>query len=235
VFAQGSWAHLNTFALLPFRWGSFNLIAWQFLWTCGVAAGETSVRRALFSQAGRWGFGVPAGLIVAFILMVRHGLWPDAWFPPVLFGWMDKWSLGPLRLLSFGAWAVLLMAWNPRLPSWLLSPTAMLGRHSLAVFTFHLPLVIIATTAVLVLPLSIAQQTIVGLLVISALFPWAMWLEQRRRQRELAAQDTAVKPAIQVKPAWQPSAAFQSTGKFVHAILVPGMARRPVAARRATI
>jgi hypothetical protein len=82
---------------------------------------------------------------------------------------------------------------------------------------------------VLVLPLSTVQQTVVGLLVISALFPWAMWLEQRRRQRELAAS----KPAVQVKPDWQPSASFQSTGKFVHAILVPGMARRPVPSRRA--
>jgi len=231
--AQGNWARLDTAALLPFRWGSFNLFAWQFLWACGVAAGETSVRRKLFSPSSRWWFGVPAALIVAFALMVRHGLWPDTWFPPVLFGWMDKWSLGPLRLLSFGAWAVFLMAWNPRPPGWLLSPTALLGRHSLAVFTFHLPLVIVATTAVLLIPFSTAQQTVVGLLVMFALFPWAMWLEQRRRNRELAASNPAPKPVVNPRPAWQPSVAFQSTGKFVHAILVPGMARRPVPSRRA--
>jgi hypothetical protein len=28
--------------LLPLRWGSFDLLAWQFLWVCGLALGETS-------------------------------------------------------------------------------------------------------------------------------------------------------------------------------------------------
>ena len=35
--------------LLPLRWGSFDLLAWQFLWICGVAIGETSLRRQIIN------------------------------------------------------------------------------------------------------------------------------------------------------------------------------------------
>ena len=75
---------------------------------------------------------------------MRRGLWPQAWLNPDIFLWMDKWTLGTLRVLNFAAWVVLLLAWNPHPPKWFLAPTALLGRHSLAVFAFHLPLVIAA-------------------------------------------------------------------------------------------
>jgi hypothetical protein len=53
-----------------------------------------------------------------------------------------------------------------------------------------------------------------------ALFPFAQWLDQRRLERELAAANPPLKPAVRFKPAWRPTAAFQSTGKSVHAIFV---------------
>ena len=101
---------------------------------------------------------------------------------------MDKWTLGPLRALNFAAWTVLLLAWNPHPRKWLLAPAALLGRHSLAVFAFHLPLVITAAVMVQMLPLSDAVQTAIGLAVIGLLFVWAGCLEyHKRRQIESAA------------------------------------------------
>lgn len=179
--------------LLPLRWGSFDILAWQFLWICGAAIGETSLRRKIIKPEFKFLFGIPASVIVLFGLLSRHGLWPQAWWNDNLFLWMDKWTLGPLRVLNFGAWTVLLLIWNPRLPQWLMAPTALLGRHSLAVFSFHLPLVIAATALIQSFGFANAAQIATGLLVIALLFPWAAWLEHKRR-RTVASAKTSLRP-----------------------------------------
>jgi hypothetical protein len=118
-----------------------------------------------------------AAIFVLAGFLARHALLPQAWIPAQLNLWTDKWTLGPLRVLNFGAWVALLLAWNPRPPAWLLAPTALLGRHSLAVFAFHLPLVITATAIIGLFAPPAAVQTDMGLVVIALLFPWATWLE----------------------------------------------------------
>jgi hypothetical protein len=183
--------------LLPLRWGSFDLLAWQFLWICGVAIGETSLRRQIINPRHRPAAAGAALIIVSGALLLRWGFWPPAWINPDLFLWMDKWTLGPLRVLDFGAWVALLLAWNPHPARRWQAPAALLGRHSLAVFAFHLPLVIIATTLIQMVELSNAWQTVVGFLVIALLFPWAGWLEFRQRRRA----EAMIKPGVKsVKP-----------------------------------
>lgn len=161
---------------IPLRWGSFNLLAWQLIWITGLAFGETASRRPLLAGQRRLAVGAVSGIMALAGLLARHGFITlnSDWFM-----WMDKWTIGPLRLLNFAAWAGLLIAWNPRPPAWPLAPLALLGRHSLAVFSFHLPLVIIASTVVQTVPLSNALQTVVGGLVIAALFLLAAWLERK--------------------------------------------------------
>ena len=132
--------------LLPFRFGAFDLLAWQFLWVSGLALGETSLRRSILSDEDRLRFGAAAGAIVVLGLLARHGFWPHAWLSPSIYLWMDKWTLGPLRLLNFGAWVVFLMGVNPRLPN-LVSPLVLLGRNSLTVFAGHIPLAIAASAS----------------------------------------------------------------------------------------
>jgi hypothetical protein len=190
--------------LLPLRWGSFDLLAWQFLWVCGLALGETSLRRPIIKPQLRLWLAVPAFAIVLVGLLSRRGLWPQAWLNPDIFLWMDKWTLGPLRLLNFTAWTVLLLAWNPQLPKRLLAPAALLGRNSLSVFAFHLPLVIAAADIVQQFSPSNAVQTVIGLLVIALLFVWAAWWERRKRRRAeatVAASLPAVKPSSPTAPA----------------------------------
>jgi len=189
-------------SLQSFRLGSFNLLAWQFLWVCGVVVGETSLRHPLIETQFRIGLAVPATAIVLLGLFTRHGLWPQAWWNPSLFLWMDKWTLGPLRLLNFAAWAVVLLAWNPHLPLRALAAPALLGRHSLAVFAMHLPLVIAATTAIQMFALSDTAQTVIALLVIALLFPWAAWLDYNNRRR--AAQSGKSQANLPVKPSFPP-------------------------------
>ncbi len=189
--------------LLPLRWGAFDLLAWQFLWVCGLALGEISLRRSIIKSELRLWLGVPAAVIVLVGLLSRRGFWPDAWLPPDIFLWMDKWTLGPLRVLNFAAWTVLLLAWNPHPRKWFLAPAALLGRHSLAVFAFHLPLVITAAVMVQMLVLSDAMQTIIGLTVIALLFVWAACLEchKRRLQTVTAVSAADVKSLSPTTPA----------------------------------
>jgi hypothetical protein len=187
---------------LPLCWGSFNLLAWQFLWIVGLALGDTVLHRPIIPQKFRLKLAAPATVMVAIGLLSRHGLWPQAWFSDNLFLWMDKWTLGPLRVLNFSAWAVLLLSWNPHPPKWFLSPTALLGRHSLAVFAFHLPLVIAASTVIQMFTLSNASQIAIGLLVIAALFLWAALFERNKRRLQTTATGPAqVKSSSPLTPA----------------------------------
>ena len=183
--------------LLPFRWGAFDLWAWQFLWVSGLALGEISLRRRLVKSKYRW-VAIPAAALVVLAFLTRWGFWPQTWWNADMYLWMDKWTLGPLRLLNAAAWAVLFMAWNPQPPKLLMAPTSLLGRNSLSVFAFHLPLVITATAVVQELALSDRVQTWVGILVMALLFPWAaVWeFQKRRRARREAAKAAwpAVKP-----------------------------------------
>lgn len=201
---QSTYFTADTTRLLPFRGGSFNVLAWQFLWMTGLALGESSQRRPLILQNWRLPFGALAGLFVLIGLCARHGIMPG-WQVNPNFSldnfWLNKWTLGPLRMLNFFSWVVLLLAWNPRPPERLLAPIALLGRHSLAVFAFHLPLVITATAVIQMLALPDAAQTILVLGVIGSLFIWAWWLEENAHERvRVAAQpDFGVKPL----PWWQ--------------------------------
>ena len=168
----------NPSGLLPLRWGSFDLLAWQLVWVGGLALGESSLRRPVLSVKWRLGLAAISVPIAVAGFLARHGFLS---LNPDCFLWIDKWTLGPLRLLNFAAWVALLLAWNPRVAARLLAPVALLGRHSLAVFAFHLPLVIAASTVVQLVPLSNVWQIGVSLSVIAALFLWAMWLEYTPR------------------------------------------------------
>ena len=189
---------------LPLRWGSFDILAWQFLWVCGLALGETSLRRPLVPSRFRLPLAVPAAVIVLIALLFRRGFWPQDSLPSDIYLWMDKWTLGPLRLLNFAAWTVLLLAGNPQLPARLMAPLALLGRNSLSVFAFHIPLVIAATVIVQQFAFPDSVQTIFGLLVIALLFVWASGWEYWKRQRpqtKAAAGLPSVKPSSPLTPA----------------------------------
>jgi hypothetical protein len=174
----------DPYRFIPLRWGSFNFFSWQLVWVTGLAFGETALRRPLLTGNWRAVVGAISAVIVLAGLLARHGFLT---FNPDCFLWMDKWTLGPLRLLNFAAWVGLLLAWSPRVPARPLAPLALLGRHSLAVFSFHLPLVVAAATLVQMIPLSNTLQIAVGLSVIAALFPWAAWLEHNPRPAQVPA------------------------------------------------
>jgi hypothetical protein len=118
--------------------GAFNLFAWQAVWIAGLwigvksAMGETPLR-----AIPKWAVAVSA-VVCVFFIAVRYG-----WLGPHLvqqsFGlWLDKWQIGPLRVLNIAGFMI--VAYWLRKYLWLAvsrEPLLTLGKASLHVFCAH--------------------------------------------------------------------------------------------------
>jgi len=119
--------------------GAFNMFAWQAVWVTGLWMGSISAHGDVpLARVPRWTIPLSAAICV-FFAIVRYG-----WFGPHL-DWpalgllVDKWQLGPLRVVNLVAfavfffwlrkWVVLLIAREPFLT---------MGKASLQVFCAHL-------------------------------------------------------------------------------------------------
>jgi hypothetical protein len=134
--------HWTGLHIPPQNLGAFNLYAWQLLWIGGMGMGAgipQPIARRLSSRPA-----VIASLVlaVAFFVM-RYHLLPYLAIHPVDQGahsmLFDKWQLGPIRLLNFGALVLLVTTARPHLARWLTAePLVVLGQSSLEVFSVHL-------------------------------------------------------------------------------------------------
>lgn len=142
---------------------AFPLVAWQFIFVCGVVLGYW--RREVFAFFGtRWGHAVLAVCFVAslgfMLFTLNHPLaeipaWARLhWIDPVQFNawyeqWFRKYNLGPGRLLNNAVllptvFALLTAFWRPveRLLAWLFVP---LGQESMYVFFVHIYLILLVS------------------------------------------------------------------------------------------
>jgi hypothetical protein len=119
--------------------GAFNLFAWQMVWIAGLWLGAASTREALpLARIPRWGVALSVATC-AFFIGVRH-----VWFGPHLteqsLGLMlDKWQIGPLRVLNIAAFMVVFY-WLRKYVRAVVArePFLTLGKASLQVFCAHL-------------------------------------------------------------------------------------------------
>jgi hypothetical protein len=135
--------HVTTLQIPLQDTGSFNLFAWQMVWVSGLCIGAASAQEGRsFRQPPRFVYKVSA-LICIFFIGVRHN-----WFGNHLaqaFGLqLDKWQLGPLRLVNLIAFACVIY-WARKLLTrlFLIEPFIMLGKASLQVFCAHLAFVFV--------------------------------------------------------------------------------------------
>jgi hypothetical protein len=119
--------------------GAFNLFAWQLVWVLGLWFGASIAERKLSMPRLPRTIYLASGIICVFFMGVRH-----EWFGPHLipqtFGMqLDKWQIGPLRLLNLAAFAVFLYG-SRRVVKRVISiePFLTLGKASLEVFCAHL-------------------------------------------------------------------------------------------------
>jgi hypothetical protein len=127
--------------------GAFNLFAWQGVWILGLwmgarsATGEVPLRRITGPIAAL------SGVVCAFFIGVRHG-----WLGPHLTEQslglqLDKWQIGPLRVLNLLAFTIVfywLRKYVLRVVA--IEPFLTLGKASLHVFCAHLFFVFVGLT-----------------------------------------------------------------------------------------
>jgi hypothetical protein len=118
--------------------GAFNLFAWQGVWVIGLWLGATSVAGEM-PLARVPGYAVAlCGVVCTFFFEVRH-----RWLGPhltqeTLGVQVDKWQIGPLRLINLAACLVVcywLRSYLVRLVA--REPFLTLGKASLQVFCAH--------------------------------------------------------------------------------------------------
>ncbi|PZO20818.1 MAG: acyltransferase [Burkholderiales bacterium] len=168
---------------IPYKdMGAFHWFAWQALWVVGLWLGT---RQQPLPRIPVWCL-VPAAVYAAGMLLWRHMVGQDP-MPgvPAVGMLLDKWSLGPLRVLNFASVFVLLVTFGPWLKRALPRPLPLelLGRNSLSVFCAHI-VIALFTLAFFGSPEVIRPwSTDVALLAsaLAGLFAVAMVVETRER------------------------------------------------------
>ncbi|QID17475.1 succinyl transferase OpgC [Nitrogeniibacter mangrovi] len=132
--------------------GAFDLLAWQLVWTGGLAFGW-ALAHGWQPRPARWprALVATAALVALTGLIWRHGVGQIPFPAAEQLNWLfDKWHMGPLRLLNATALLILVMRFGPRHnhPPRLLAPLQRLGQAALPVFCAH------AVVAMLVLGLA---------------------------------------------------------------------------------
>lgn len=119
--------------------GAFNLFAWQGLWIVGLWLGAKSATRTeIFRRVPGWVAALAASACVFFI-GIRFG-----WLGPHLtqqsLGFkLDKWQIGPLRVINLVAFTTLVYWARKYLVKLVaIEPFLTLGKASLKVFCAHL-------------------------------------------------------------------------------------------------
>ena len=119
--------------------GAFDLFAWQWVWIMGMWLGARSVEGALpLRFIPKWALGI-AGAVCFFFLGIRHAWWGAQLTQDHLGLLLDKWQIGPLRLLNLVAFVSVLYGLRGAV-RWVISrePFITLGKASLEVFCAHL-------------------------------------------------------------------------------------------------
>lgn len=192
-------AHVNLFGLsVPeASTGAFDSYAWQLLWMVGLGLGTIYAESLIGSESGTGDseVGIPPWLLklsmaIAIVFLILRYSPIERWVDLNAYGWLiDKWHLGPARVINFAAIAIVLVRYGTRIAALpFFRPLASLGRASIEVFSVHV-LCCVAGNALS--PdadphLPWWQQALLLAVTISALFLTAhlqqRWSAQTRRQ-----------------------------------------------------
>lgn len=127
--------------------GAFDLYGWQLLWMVALALGTIYADNLYEASDGvapradaslpQWLVNLSAGL--AFVFLVLRYSPVEHWMDAEVLGWLiDKWHLGPARVINFAVLAVVLTRYGSRVARLnVFSSFAGLGQASLEVFCVH--------------------------------------------------------------------------------------------------
>ena len=125
--------------------GAFNLLAWQGVWITGLWLGARSAQgESPLRKVPGWA-AVLCAFVCLFFLGVRHDWLGSALTQEALSFQVDKWHIGPLRVVNLIAFTVVFY-WLRRfiVPLVAREPFLTYGKASLEVFCAHIVFVFIA-------------------------------------------------------------------------------------------
>jgi hypothetical protein len=125
--------------------GAFDTFAWQLLWMVGLALGSIyadQIAAAAPADSSEPGISprlTRAAMAIAAIFLVLRYSPVDRWMNQDVYGWLiDKWHLGPARVINFAAITLVLVRYGQKIGSFrIFQPLALLGRASIEVFSVH--------------------------------------------------------------------------------------------------
>jgi hypothetical protein len=119
--------------------GAFNLFAWQAVWAVGCWVGARSaMRQETFGDPPGWLAAVSCFLCLVFI-GIRWG-WLGPYLTQQALGiQLDKWQIGPLRVINLITFSIVVYWLRRHLVKFLaIEPFVTLGKASLRVFCTHI-------------------------------------------------------------------------------------------------
>jgi hypothetical protein len=119
--------------------GAFDLFSWQWLWVAGLWIGARADEGKNPLRYVRGGWVMLCAVLCFFFIAVRHQ-WLGPHMTPQAFGYsLDKWRIGPLRMVNLVACAGVLY-WSRKYVKRIVSrePFLTLGAASMEVFCTHL-------------------------------------------------------------------------------------------------
>jgi hypothetical protein len=171
---------------LPFvQLGPFDLLAWQFLWVGGLFVGQRFLEGKSLLPFPHLLRPLLALSAIAFFFWrwstITSG--PE----PVLQTWLlDKWHLGPLRLINFAVAASVIATLLKYLNRWEapLRPFLLIGRHMLPVFCSQicLSVLLIGRTEAGLTIEPITSAFVICQLLTAPLFAWFLELRSVAKQ-----------------------------------------------------
>ncbi len=136
--------HLN----IPLQeMGAFNLFAWQAIWIVGLWIGARSAtHEEVFRRIPGWAAGLCCAACLFFI-GIRWGCLGPHLTQQALGIQLDKWQIGPLRVINLVTFSIVFYWLRKYLWRWVaVEPFLTLGKASLQVFCTHLAFVFIGLT-----------------------------------------------------------------------------------------
>lgn len=143
-FGLRDWAHnwigAATHLRIPLQeTGAFNLFAWQALWVVGMWLGARSATHVgSFRRIPGW-VAVFSCAACLFFVGVRWGWLGPHLSQDALSVELDKWQIGPLRVVNLASFSIMVYWLRRYLIRWVaIEPLLTLGKASLHVFCTHL-------------------------------------------------------------------------------------------------
>jgi hypothetical protein len=167
--------------------GPFDLLAWQFLWVGGLFVGQRFQENKSLLPIPH--LLKPLFLFTAISFLIWRWISIESGSDPSAQTWLlDKWHLGPLRLLNFAVSASVIATFLKYLNRWEapLKPFLLIGRHMLPVFCSQicLSVLLIGRTESGLTIEPITSALVLCQLLAAPLFAWL--LESRAIAKTLA-------------------------------------------------